>query len=319
MSYATRGSGGGGGFGGFPYRSSHQQGNDNSTNTNNNNNNSNGNNNNDSRARRNRSNKVANRRKRGGPVTCQAKLQIPPPYRKFIVGTKGATIRALTEGTRCIINVPGKRQIDNERAMVEIKASCVDFLLHGCWEVLNIVTNRQHLEDDTLSHVDESTNITMEEGVNLKMEMNYILNVGGLSFRGTSIHHNDIFMAGAIPHAGYDQNQNKGNTIETCSSNYEISAYCIEITDGTIEEDGISVLVDNERFVDPGITAEVAVIGRSPEMIKSLYHIDDVEGFNEDIRGSAKIQGNLLVFMYGSQQDKTRILYENMLQKYREL
>ena len=69
-------------------------------------------------------------------------------------------------------------------------------------------------------------------------------------------------MAGAIPHAGYDQNQNKGNTIETCSSNYEISAYCIEITDGTIEEDGISVLVDNERFFDPGITAEVAVIGR---------------------------------------------------------
>lgn len=296
MSYSTRGSGGGGGFGGFPFRSSHQQGNDNNRNNNNNNSNR--------RNKSNRTNKVANRRKRGGPITCRARIQVPASLRKYLIGQKGTTIRAITEGTRCIVDVPGKKQVDNDRAMVEVKASCVDFLLHGCWEVLKTVVSANALNDHDHDHENDHGNKYSHD-----MEVNYTLEIGGVSFRGKHSHirSNGAFML--------------GNTSASDNGHDGMAAYYISICESVIDEIGVSNLVDNERFVDPKITAKLAITRRSldlsrfDDLLKETMDTGDAHNtdLNVGTGTNSDLCSTLLIFIYGSQQDKTRKLYEKIL------
>jgi len=382
---SARGSGGGGGFGGFPYRSSHQQGNDG-------NNNGNGNNNN--KNRRGRNNKYANHKKRGGPIALQARIQIPPPYRKLLIGQKGATIKRLTEGTRCIINIPGKRQDGNPRAMVEIKASCVGYLLHGCWEVLNIVNdgsrsglsfddgcNRSNTYDHDITDSLEASSIisTPKNTTQIKMcsclKMSYTLNAQGLVFRGTcrspcssevkqsmrmvtsSASHDDstyddtgdgAFLVGMgtsptpTPNptgVGNYTNENNNGGNNGGNNSGEMSAYCIPICENLLNQDGISILVDNERFVDPNITAQVDVIARSEIMNQTFSRSNIFKTLGTDIdeeelqqrQCSFAAESNvyilnhdscsrvLLIFIYGGRKEKAQELYHKILQKTRQL
>jgi len=278
MSYSTSGSGGGG-FQGFPYRSSHQQGNDNSTQNNNNN-------------RKKGAYRFQNRRKRGGAITCHARFRVPPSCRNLLIGQKGIIINNLTNETRCVINVPGKKQLENPNAMVVIQASCIDFLLHGCWEVLNIVCAAENSFNSGNSLVSQSTALTLQPWLLTRerhTEMKYFIDQGGSRFNGNKVNLHGLFLNGTI-----------NNT-----SDVEVSVYCIP-TKHEIDEDSISIIVDNQRFVDPNIKAQISVVSR----------IDIIKSF-----AKSKFQQNLyfydhptLIFVYGSKEDKTLELFESILQ-----
>jgi len=275
MSYSSRGSGGSG-FEGFPFRSPHQQGNDNPRNNN----------------RRKSANRVQNRRKRGGPITCRARFQVPPALRKFLIGSNGATINALTDGTRCVINVPGKKQTENPNAMVAIQASCIDYLLHGCWEVLNIVGALSISSDVGDADCDgESLMLTGPRTEERKMAMKYILEAGESQFRGSQVNFNSVFLTG---------------TSNNCN---EMSVYCV-LANNETSETCISILVDNARFVDPNIKAQVCVVSRADILKCYTKNKCQQPCFNECPS---------LVFIYGSKQNKTRELYDSILHGLVEL
>ena len=102
------GGGSGGGFGGFPYRSSHQQGQDGRRN----NNNTNRNNRSGGRGRgppsRSRSNNNSN-------ITYSAELDIPSEQRGMIVGKGGSTLKWLKDVTDSKIWVPHVQQQQRRR------------------------------------------------------------------------------------------------------------------------------------------------------------------------------------------------------------
>ena len=256
MSYSTRGSGGGG-FGGFPFKSAHQQGTDN---------------NNGGRGRNSRNrNKFAKRKKRGGPLTCQAFIKVAPDRRRVIIGKKGATVKRITDITRCIIDVPGVRQNTNPNAMVKIQASCVTFLLHACWEISHLVLREGERAEYTL-HIEGL------EGISLCGHLMPRLDFDGNSDGG--LFEGGAFMAG------------KGN--DMC-----MSAYCFRTS--TLDVDGISILVDNEKFVDPSIAATVDVI---PDESKNSSSGED----------NGK-ENSFLVFVFGSCRDKTKELFSSIVRQ----
>jgi hypothetical protein len=81
-----------------------------------------------------------------------------------------------------------------------------------------------------------------------------------------------------------------------------------------VDKGSVSILVDNERFVDPNITARVDVIARS-EIMNSLANSKQIYSST----GTSTCTCDLLIFIYGSQHDRTRELYDNILHRVLEL
>ena len=172
--------------------------------------------------------------------------------------------------------------------MVAIQASCVEFLLHGCWEVLNIVGAVSISSNlDGVDTADgDSLLLTGPRMKERQMEMNYFLDVGECRFRGSQVNFNSVFLTG------------------TSNSSNEMSVYSILAKD-KINENCISILVDNEKFVNPNIKAQVCVVSRA-DVIKcyAKSKCQQLLCFNEYPS---------LLFIYGSKQDKARELYDSVL------
>ncbi len=88
----------------------------------------------------------------------------------------------------------------------------------------------------------------------------------------------------------------------------EVSVYCIQMEHDEIDEDDISIMVDNERFVDPDVKAQVLLVSRT-EIIASFAKSSCKQMIPPNDNGALS-----LIFIYGSRHDKTRKLYENILQ-----
>lgn len=125
-----------------------------------------------------------------------------PPHRKFLIGPNGATISALTDGSRCLINIPGKKQLRNLAAMVLIQISCIEFLLRGCWEVSDIIASSvssSHEREQGGFNTTIGSGISAEENTNAPgkiMEMKYMLDIGGSKFQGNRVNCDGLFLVG---------------------------------------------------------------------------------------------------------------------------
>ena len=152
--------------------------------------------------------------------------------------------------------------MENPAAMVQIQASCIEYLLHGCWEVLHTVGSHCRDIDNANANADnESGNGTRTafggvdtiEHVHVHeryMEMYYSLEVGGLSFQGNCVNFNGAFLAGTSNDTRSGTFAFPGHNDAHAGDNEEMSFYCIRTRkeDG-IDKSSVSILVDNERFV----------------------------------------------------------------------
>lgn len=271
MSYSTRGSNGGGGFGGFPYRSAHQQGTDGSNTSNNSRNNT-------------RRKKFQNRQKRGGPITCQIRIQVPVHKRGMIVGRNGTTVKRLTNETKCVFDIPKQNgrntttinssndEIRQEQnANVIVKASCVAHLLHACWCIANLIFNRNM--NDVI--VDD------EDSAYVKYTMT-LQTLPGISIQG--------ILSKPVPcdlYKDIDLDNPQSFMSGTDIGEHCISAYCVH--SDRLDRDQVSTLVDNELFMDHSISAAVDVV----ELTEN--------------------DGSILIFVYGTAHSKAEHVYKSIL------
>ncbi len=319
MSYASRGSGGGGGFGGFPYRSAHQQNND-------------GNDRNNNHQRRKRHQK---RKERGGALICRASLKIPVGSRRTIIGRKGHTIKRLTERTKTVIDVPGMRNV-NPNARVQIRGSCVAYVLHACWELSHLLLPFPLNEGDDVGaqHISEDENEQKYIAYELSIEGVDGILKGKLLKRGTvkstnSDHADDLIHDHDPRNTAFMIGQKKGNRQTSDSSSTDanhgmdendgIFAFCIS-TQKNLAQENVSIWVDNERFVDSTITANVDVIP-----INGRTNVGAAE--DNDLRSDAAEEGDIhesgddastLVFIYGATRERPGHLYAILSKKVLE-
>lgn len=279
MSYSTRGNGGGGGFGGFPYRSSHQQGNDH---PNNNNNGGRG------RRRNNRpqKGKAQQRRERGGPLIFSVRLDVLIDDYPLIIGKGGKTVEGISDRTKCLIDVPrrnNRRQVNAENnevnsvsrsderevennGRVTIRSSCIEYLLNGCLEISLILSRdveycmyihnkkwtKGILKYQPYAMVDTSSDSLSELGC-----------FGGLFMSVDSILEGDT-------------NENK------------MSAYIIY---STLTKDEMEILIDNQRFVDKTLQAFTFIAEKFPK---------------------EETSSTTVTFIYGTDEQKPLSLYKNV-------
>lgn len=279
MSYSTRGNGGGGGFGGFPYRSSHQQGNDH---PNNNNNGGRG------RRRNNRpqKGKAQQRRERGGPLIFSVSLDVLIDDYPLIIGKGGKTVEGISDRTKCLIDVPrrnNRRQVNAEnnelnsvsrsderevenKGRVTIRSSCIEYLLNGCLEISLILS--RDVEYCMYIH-----NKKWTKGI-LKYQPYAMVDTlsDSLSELGCF---GGLFMSVDSILEG-DANENK------------MSAYIIY---STLTKDEMEILIDNQRFVDKTLQAFTFIAERFPKEETS----------------SATV-----TFIYGTDEQKPLSLYKNV-------
>lgn len=270
MSYSTRGSGGGGGFGGFPYRSSHQQGNDHPNN--NNNNGERG------RLRNNRpqKGKEQQRRERGGPLIFSVRLDILIDDYPLIIGKGGKTVQCISDRTKCLIDVPrcnNRRQINSEnnegnnvsrnderevenKGRATIRASCIEYLLNGCLEISLILS--RDVEYHMYIHNKKWTNGILKYQ---PYHMNDTIsnNFGGLGCFGGLFMTVDSILEG-------DANDNK------------MSAYIIY---SSFTKHEMEILIDNQRFVDKTLQAFTYIVERFPKEKTSCTTVTFIYGTNE--------------------------------------
>ena len=321
MSYSTQGSGGGGGFGAFPYRSSHQQGSDNNSNNNSNNTNNNNNNNNNRRQRSTQKSAAQKRRERGGPLIHCATFSVSSNLIPLIVGKKGKTIQELNRRTKCLVDVPRKarqgvpgvdeqsqvqvqvqvqdqqhaqeQNVDNAlKVKVNVRASCVEYLLYGCWELSLIIKEDAeyclHIHDVGLDLTGVLKYLQDGPGVNIAVAVSDgdIEQYHPYDYDGPfMVDNNDISIYSAV---SSDKRDVRDAMMKPC-----VSAYVLWVDSSILDEDGVAVLVDNERFIDPGIQARVFSTMRR-------------------VNGDCK---SLVSFIYGSEPEKTIDLYKKLFDK----
>ena len=235
----------------------------------------------------------------------------------LIVGKKGNTIQELNQRTKCLFDVPRKRRrgvpgldeqsqvqdqqqeqeqqqeqnVDNAlKVKVNVRASCVEYLLYGCWELSLIIKE----DAEYCLHIHDV-------GLDLNGVLKYLQDGPGVDgpVAGSDgdieqyhrydgpfmVDNNDISMESIV---SSDERDVKDAMIKPC-----ISAYVLWFDSSILDEDGVAVLVDNERFIDPGIQARV---------ISTLRIVN----------GDCK---SLVSFIYGSEQEKTRDLYKKLFDK----
>mmetsp|Transcript_18288 Transcript_18288/g.21867 ORF Transcript_18288/g.21867 Transcript_18288/m.21867 type:complete len:322 (+) Transcript_18288:118-1083(+) len=314
MSYASRGSGGGGGFGGFPYRSAHQQGSDGRGNAN---------------RRKNNRDRHERRKERGGALICEVSLKVPVNRRRIIIGQNGTTIRWLTERTRTVINVPGIKNV-NPNACVKIRGSCITHVLHACWELSCLLLplsgddrdcDRTCDADDVCqdeSHIEYKLVIQGSDSVfkgKLKRNKRCVIDQVADTSCTTNTDRNDkkltcektsgAFMVGTEEENGSDHKGTGG-----------ISAFCIPTQ---LSQENISVLVDNERFIDPNIIAKFEVISVNAKAIVSKDDDSGEEQSKHEEKGNDNVKHgtseSALIFIYGSEQEKPYHLFSVLMRK----
>ena len=279
MSYSTRGNGGGGGFGGFPYRSSHQQGNDH---PNNNNNGGRG------RRRNNRpqKGKAQQRRERGGPLIFSVRLDVLIDDYPLIIGKGGKTVEGISDRTKCLIDVPrrnNRRQVNAEnnelnsvsrsderevenKGRVTIRSSCIEYLLNGCLEISLILS--RDVEYCMYIH-----NKKWTKGI-LKYQPYYAMVDKGDSLSELGCF-GGLFMSVDSILEG-DTNENK------------MSAYIIY---STLTKDEMEILIDNQRFVDKTLQAFTFIAEKFPK---------------------EETSSTTVTFIYGTDEQKPLSLYKNV-------
>jgi len=312
--------GGGGGFGGFPYQSAHQQGSDGSR----------GNANN---RRNNNRNRHERRKERGGALICEVFLKVPANLRRKIIGQKGRTVRWLTERTRTVVDVPGMKNV-NPNACVKIRGSCITYVLHACWE-LSCILLPLNGDDGDCDSMCDGDDVCQDDTY---IEYKLVIQGADTVFKGKLKRkkHYDIDhqVEDISCTTNTDKNDNKlacektsgafmvGNE-ETGTGTGGISAFCIPTQ---LSQETISILVDNERFIHPNITAkfEVISIDRTTTVSKdndaphftnnSGEEQNNHEGKSSDTVNHGTSESSL-IFIYGSEQEMPYHLFLVLLRK----
>lgn len=263
------------------------------------------------------------RRERGGPLIHCASFSVSINLIPLIVGKKGKTIQELNQRTKCLFDVPRKRRrgvpgldeqshvqdqeqqqeheqqheqqqehtVDNAlKGKVNVRASCVEYLLYGCWELSLIIKEDAeyclHVHDVGLNLAGVLKYLHDGPGVNIAVAVSDGDREQYHRYDGPFMVDNNDISTNSI--VSSDERDVRDAMMKPC-----VLAYVLWVDSSILDEDGMAVLVDNERFIDPGIQARVF----------STLRI---------VNGDCK---SLVSFIYGSEQEKTRDLYEKLFDK----
>jgi len=181
-------------------------------------------------------------------------------------------------------NASSSRSNSSSNFMINVQASCLEHLLHGCWEVLYLIDHGQTNSNN--NNMLDDDNCMWEINVNYTIKIKDVLTLEGNHHISTNTLQDDdkdeAFLSGGVVKNLHHhmtpnhKNSNKNNNSEDVAVEI-LSVYCIRITTQNnvkrsssvvlIHPDDISILVDNERFIDPTIKAHVHVISRSKDLI----------------------------------------------------
>jgi hypothetical protein len=213
------GRGGGGGFGSFPYRSSHQQGQDGP--------------NRRGRGRDTGRGNNSQRRSRNNSSTIQSQLNIPSQQRKILVGRGGSTLNWLKEVSGANIFVPFQNNRENDLHIhhpVRVNSSDLPSLLHALYEIVTLLSKSSDFECD---HVECQVKMrTKDSESTTNVDGRLFIHKSSMDTSVASTRH-ELFMG----------------MIE--SSQHQFRVYTIETE--ALDVENISTIVDNIRFVDSSV------------------------------------------------------------------
>lgn len=274
------GRGGGGGFNSFPYRSSHQQGQD-------------GPNRGRGRGRTGRNSNQNHRRPRQpkGDNSFQAQLDIPVQQRKLLVGKGGETLNWLKEASGAKIFIPRQNRRQNQHQNevqdndannntavisqhqqqqypVRVNSSNVASLLHAFYEIVHLLSRSSDFSVNSIGCTVQMR--TNNDNTNVNGELFFSENESRCLFSGT-----------------------------VDASQIKFQVYCIESI--ALDENGVATVVDNVRFVHSSVD-RCRWISRKLSRRNNTHSLEGLE--SEEIRH--------LVFVYGTDDDNPTLLYEEI-------
>lgn len=219
-------------FGGFPYRSSHQQGQDGRG---------------GGRGSRRNNNRGRGRQsKKSSPVSYYSDLQPLPNQRKLLVGNGGSTIKWLRESTKSNIFIPKKAQNQHP---VRVNTSELTNLLHTFSEISYILSQTCDI-DDTTTSIPCNVKIRSNNNNNNNSQSNDVKVNGQLlliSAKSAIGNQEDCKEQSLLFRGSFDGSNVDDDNIQ---QQQQLLVYSMSTV---LSEEDVSTVIDNIRFVDASI------------------------------------------------------------------
>lgn len=293
------GRGGGGGFGGFPYRSSHQQGQDGRRRGGR------------GRGRGGRHQRSKQSRTQSSSQVFDVELHIPPDHRRVIVGRGGTALKWLKEVSGANIFVPHvqrnnrrgrstQQETDNINANadldgtssqeqvnqhpVRVKSSELPSILHAFELISSLLSTTSDMDADFVPCIVKMRTNDISTLVDGKLFIQRV--VGNISSKGDRC----LF----------------SGTIRSGSDTDELQAYCVEAS-ASFDEESVSMIVDNILFVDSSLERCHWYYKETP--IRNNTTSTNNHG-DEDDKNAQRVRRTVLLF--GSSRDNSKLFFDTL-------